>query len=256
MSDTAYLSYGPRRYFATAPTASAWSPDTAITRLIQGIYETEPKMARKIVRARIFGTAEPTERDRGMIKIAAKRFGRIEPAEARAAIEGHEDRIDLTNVKMAPESQLADDFDPLSLDDGSRDWMRLAFALAGTARRDAPELYGRDRAVGALLIGPGEKILAWGVNSNAMNRTLHAELNLVRRLHRRTGKRIPLGSRVYVTLKPCRMCAGQIWDAAEDPAGLQVYYGEDDPGPGARGTILDRHFITHQIKTSESEKLG
>ena len=45
---------------------------------------------------------------------------------------------------------------------------------------------------------------------------------------------------IYASLKPCKMCAGLIWDAASDPALLRVRFLVDDPQRYARETVLDR----------------
>jgi tRNA(Arg) A34 adenosine deaminase TadA len=65
--------------------------------------------------------------------------------------------------------------------------------------------------------------------------TSHAEVNLLELW----ARPLPAGSRVVSTLKPCRMCAGLVWDQAEDRRHVLVVYGEDDPGRGARATVLD-----------------
>ena len=36
------------------------------------------------------------------------------------------------------------------------------------------------------------------------------------------------------------MCAAMIFDAAEDIRNFEVIYGEDDPGPNARNTVLEK----------------
>jgi len=57
-----------------------------------------------------------------------------------------------------------------------------------------------------------------------------------------------------VTLKPCKMCAGLLWDATEDPLGLQVVYAEEDPGRSARETVLDAGSMARRrVARSEDE---
>ena len=55
-----------------------------------------------------------------------------------------------------------------------------------------------------------------------------------------TGKKIPAGTRIYVTHKPCKMCAGMIYHWSEDPRSIQVRYLKEETGGLSRSTILDQ----------------
>src|SRR4051794_7209716 len=68
----AFLFYEGTLYF-TCHKYIDRQPLSAIVILIQGIYEADPQMARKILRNPIFSTATPTEMCLGMVKVAAKR---------------------------------------------------------------------------------------------------------------------------------------------------------------------------------------
>ena len=118
-------------------------------------------------------------------------------------------------------------------------YLAAARSLAATPDSTLPR-YARDRPVGALLVSPDGEPLMAARNAGALSRALHAEVNLAQCWHRASGRPIPRGARIYVTLKCCRMCAALIWQCAEDVRALEVYYGEDDPGPNARATALDR----------------
>ena len=100
-------------------------------------------------------------------------------------------------------------------------------------------LHQRDRPVAALLVGPDGAILGGSINTNSKDRTRHAEVNLIQGWYARTGLEIPSGARIFVTLKPCRMCSAMILECAGDRNAIQVLYAEDDPGPQARNTCLD-----------------
>jgi tRNA(Arg) A34 adenosine deaminase TadA len=103
-----------------------------------------------------------------------------------------------------------------------------------------PDRWRSDRSVSAILIDSENRILANAWNQNAVLKTRHAEMNLCAQLAALVPNgKIPLGSRLYVSLKPCRMCAARIWEMAEDPTKISVIYLENDPGPRAQGTLLD-----------------
>ena len=234
------------------------APTSAVVRLIQGVYATEPEQSRIIVRNRIYTTAALTAMCRGMIAVAAKRAtGKIlevreEIDETKAdkkngLIEIPVRQIDLTNSVNGLSTELH--YDPLEKTfvgiefKNDRAWMDFALKLAQpvqTARENPDQLFLYNRPVAAVLVSPDGKLLEWAVNTNAVNKTLHAELNLVQSYYRKSQSKLPRGSRLYTTLKPCKMCAGMIHDAAEDMRSFEVIYAEDDPGPNARNTALEK----------------
>ena len=192
--------------------------------LIQGIYEQRPEMARKILRERIFTTAPMSEALRETVKVCAKRIDA-----GISELEIPSGAIELT----LPSSPLAPPRPP------SIPSMEQARWLAQSVARENKPLYLRDRAIGAVLVSRDGELLAHSVNTNAINRFCHAEINLLRQLQSGGVRRIPAGASLYVTLKPCRMCAAMILAYSEDPSTIHVYFDEDDPGTNARRTALD-----------------
>ena len=220
------------------------APHSPIVDLVQGIYETEPLQARRILRNRIYSTTMPTEMCRGMVKLAAKSLtapitkamGVTSAAEFKSQ---YKRLVELgthhqSPGKPYPHSLWQNPQPPCS----DQDFMRLARALAATIIREG-QRYECDRPIAALLVSTDGKILSWGLNSSTRNKTLHAEVNMLQSFHQRTGVGLPAGSRIYSTLKPCRMCAGMIWQCAQDITSIKVYYDEFDAGPNARETILN-----------------
>jgi tRNA(Arg) A34 adenosine deaminase TadA len=122
--------------------------------------------------------------------------------------------------------------------------------LAGGVARGVPRggvLHDFDRDIAALLISPVGTVLSYGINSNSKNKTLHAEVNLVQRLYREKGFKIPEGSILYSTHKPCKMCAGMIYQWSEVPGSLQVYYSVEETGLFSRHTVLDREGLNKRV---------
>jgi len=211
-------------------------PESAVTKLIQGVYDLDPRFARQILRARIFTDESCCELNRGMVKVAAKRatYG-LSPVEKASP--------EIAFAEVAPQP---DPTGPPALEfiedavheDRHEHWMRGALRLAKQIPRFGP-LYASDRPVAALLVDAQGKLLAHAVNCNSRNRVLHAEVNLIRSFWRSHQKGLPSGSRLYVTLKPCRMCAAMIWDCVESRRQFQVFFHEYDPGPMGQQTILE-----------------
>lgn len=246
LTEVAFLPYGNAILYAATPSRqSSHLPSSAIVKLIQGIYENDPSMARKIARSRIFSTAPASVLCRGVVKLAAKRVTpSLSPIEGALAGQRVFEEIGRPSDIFALDGPLLTDQDPLnawsssSPPESCEDYLELARRLAGQMIQEGP-LYSRDRPVAAILISPENQVLAWSLNTNAKNRTLHAEMNLIQGYWRKFQRPIPIGAKIYVTLKPCKMCAAAIWTAAEDVSRLSVHYLEDDPGSRARNTVLD-----------------
>lgn len=215
---------------------------STIPLLIESVYETESRRevsrARSILRERIYSTAPPSISDRELVKVAAKRL--TVPVATPPDFSAH------PPLHLSPPRGLPDF-------EGEARAARLQTAIGNRVREDdvpvlLSELAARaetgerrwasDRPVSAILLGPDGRVAAFAWNTNSVIRNRHAEWNLCELLRIR-GERIARGSTLYVSLKPCRMCAARIWECAEDPRSLSVVYLENDPGRLAQGTLLD-----------------
>jgi tRNA(Arg) A34 adenosine deaminase TadA len=207
------------------------SSRSAIVELIERIYHAESlrpvSRARTILRERIFSAGEPTMVERETVKVAAKRISVAEAA-------------DIVSIEL-PETPSLPSFKIEGLVRGKvLAPSEISVELERLKRQTshANEKWTSDRAVAAILVDENGQVIETAWNTNAVIRTRHAEANLCTVL-REAGQSIPAGSTLYVSLKPCRMCAAKIWDQAEDPARLKIVYFENDPGRLAQGTILD-----------------
>jgi len=220
-----------------------------VIELIEQIYYTEsfqfPSQARRLLRERIHTDYSPSITDRETVKVAAKRLGsKIEsvPTELKnneqtRNLKELPSRVIFSDPKLVlgdriSSAEIPDILERLRTEEGLRIGERL--------RQNS------DRSVSALLLDRDDRILGWAWNTNETIKTQHAEWNLCEGLG---SKKIPAGAKLWVSLKPCRMCAARIWEKAEDPAQIEVIYIENDPGPLAQGTMLDtdsparRHYL-------------
>lgn len=125
----------------------------------------------------------------------------------------------------------------------------LAFAVVETVHgkyRDnhmrGHGYYGQN--IGGVLVSGQGRVLAWGVNTNLANTTLHGEVNIVQYVQRQTGgAQLPSNGTLYTTLEPCEMCAGMLYVTA--PGNFRVVCGQSDPNVGwtalrngSRGNLL------------------
>jgi tRNA(Arg) A34 adenosine deaminase TadA len=70
---------------------------------------------------------------------------------------------------------------------------------------------------------------------------------MIQRFCQETGGKIPPGARIYSTHKPCKMCAGMIFQSAGDLRSLQVFYGVEESGRLSVQTILDQHQLNKRL---------
>ncbi len=112
-----------------------------------------------------------------------------------------------------------------------RRWMIRALELAETAGASG------DVPVGAVVVGPGDEVLAEAANRRERDQdpTAHAEVLALREAARRLGNWHLNDCTLYVTLEPCPMCAGAV---VLSRLGLLVY-GADDPKTGAVRTVMN-----------------
>lgn len=225
LQSVAWLEHNGQVYWAAGPVGLA--PETAVSRLVQGIYERYPQQARAMVRNRIFLTDEKTPFCDGVIRVAAKRCTESQPLVELG--------LDEELPSLLPER--ADNPKPLVL--SLTDAFALCNQLEAAIPRQESERYKADRPVAALVLDRDGRLLGQGMNSGSQNRTRHAELEAIRNAWARTGQKLPAGATLISTLKPCRMCAGLAWWFCDDPAQLTVIYRDFDPGPHGRATVLD-----------------
>ena len=268
--DFAALEFRNQVYFTRFPkNARAELLESAITRLVQGIYDEYPEQARQLLRQRIFSTAEPTLLDQAMVKVGARKLTSL--------LDSNRDRFPLdsgeTDSEKAP---LAGLFNACSFHEVSAQgapppflgypnlpegltlpsqtieaaptlWNELLTQLTrvGTKKQ---ERHQSDRPISALLLSKEGRLLTWAHNRSSENPTHHAELSLLLDWARTHSSPIPPGSVLLCSLKPCKMCAAAIVQAASGQ-NLKVYYLLDDPGPLAKNTALDGNlnFYTQKV---------
>lgn len=221
----AWLEHEGRSFWAAGPETLA--PETAVSRLVQGIYERYPQQARAMVRNRIYLSEKKTLFCDGIIRVAAKRI--TDKTLEKEGLLGEE------LPSLLPER--ADNPKPIVL--SLTDAFALCNALEAAVPRRESERYKADRPVAALVLDRDGRLLGQGINSGGQNRTRHAEIEAIRDAWAKTGQRLPAGATLISTLKPCRMCAALAWWFCEDPSQLTVLYRDFDPGTNGRATILD-----------------
>lgn len=236
--ELAFVCHGDKIYYSYFPEKGV-GPSSAVIKLLQGIFDQFKDLSFFILRNRIYTTARAKFMCHGMVKTVAKRLSSdIEARDwglilASQLIQVGNDEI-LTPIQLLSRENQLPLSEILSLkQDSFLRWIQKIAAL--NARGDV--LHDFDRDIACLLIGGAGEVLSFGLNSNSKNKTLHAEINMVQRFFRETGRKIPLKTKIYTTRKPCKMCAGMIHDWSEEPSSLEIHYMEVDKS--SQSTVLD-----------------
>lgn len=130
--------------------------------------------------------------------------------------------MDALGIMARPENDLQDRSD--------QQWMGEALTLARRAELDG------EVPVGAIVVRDGRCIgQGWNRPIVESDPTAHAEIRALRDAGLQCGNyRLP-GSVLYVTLEPCCMCAGAMFQARI----ARVVFGAPDPRAGAAGSVFD-----------------
>lgn len=218
LNSIAWLVWRQTCFWSAAPQPLESEPFSAVTELIQGVWESHPRWARSILRSRIHTTAAPRPLELGMIRIMAKRW-QLTPAEGRPEMASH--RIEYRGL-VAPSEP--------GWGAGPR-WLQ-------------------DRDVVACIRREGRSLFSQR-NFNGGNRTHHAELLLMQTAWM-SGYRWQPGDDLIVSLQPCKMCAGA-WHVVTGGRGSPILFMSVDPGPGAR---QDFHPTRHVSDSAEREVIS
>lgn len=221
-------------------------PQTVVTKLIQFLFEEFVDHSFFILRERIWTTGPVTPMCDGMVKLAAKRItGNILPEAGELSnfewrqVAGLEDPLLASQYVERPSVHL-----PSHLSSPKEISEALEQLKKAVARGQV--LHDFNRTISAILVDKEGLILDWTVNSNSKNKTLHAEVLLMQRYFSKHQSALPNGAKVYVSLKPCKMCSAMLAEMMVD--GDAVYFVEDDPGPLAKKTELEARGLLHQLR--------
>lgn len=120
--------------------------------------------------------------------------------------------------------------------------LALSAAHEAAARGEVP--------VGAVIERGGELIAAAGNERETRDDpTAHAEIVAIRAAAESLGGWRLAGCTIYVTVEPCPMCAGAIYQARIE----RLVYGAVDEKAGAAGTLMDivrDGRLNHQVEVS------
>lgn len=232
----AFLVHQSSLYFSEQPSPffNGFSPLTA---LVEGLWHLYPTRALTLLRERIYTDYPLTPACEGMLKVAAKRatFLSIGEFERQAQIENFK-KVQVAPPALEPD---LDSYISLGAPFSDEEAIQLTLKLKAKSLSDSQANENLGTAVGALLLNDRRELISYAWNTNSVYRTEHAELKLIRSYcvhpHRGIGENYQL----FVSLKPCAMCAAQILMNTKNISSLNILYLEDDPGPFSKNSALE-----------------
>ena len=237
----AWVEHEKNIYYAVLDKAGKL-PVTAVTQLIQYLFDRYIDHSFFILRNRIFTTENLTDVCRAMVKLTAKRItGGIEPR--NHDLENSQTWIQVCGSLDGILESQHQQIDFLSTGNLRKESAKNKLQEIIAGLDSGPVLHDFNRKIAAILCDSDGNILETSKNNNSKNKTLHAEVLLVQRYFQRHGRCIPENAVIYTSLKPCRMCAEMILNFCKNREMIQIYYLNDDPGPMAKNTILERKNI-------------
>jgi len=242
-SQYAWVIHQNRIYFSRCP-LKIEGPTSATTKLIQFLFDEFVDQSFFILRNRIYTTEHLTAKSEGMVQLAAKRAtGEIQARDHLLEIPkdileiGPKDIHFLKSKHVMEPKWRAPDW----IHDAIEAQYYLQDLITQIPRGEV--LHDFNRPIAVLICAPSGKLLSWAINNNSKNKTLHAEISAVLKYFETYGRKLPGHSKIYVSMKPCRMCAGMIVEMAEDPDSIEVVFFQDDPGPLAQNTELEKRKL-------------
>lgn len=222
--------------------------DTPVSILIHSISQRFPHRSLAMLRERIHTNYSLTPVCTGAIKIAAKRASVHDPDEYSALKISQTGQYGgkCEELRLPDERHILER-PPLEADGYANTTIALDRAaieelfspFLGRSHGYCPPGSGPPPVAAALLDGSG-KLLGLARNAGEGDRAGHAEIRLLRGLSR-AGVEIPRGATLVVSLRPCAMCAGAIYQCAQDIWPLRVRFLEEDPGPASKNSCLYAH---------------
>ncbi|PWU22075.1 MAG: hypothetical protein C5B49_01590 [Bdellovibrio sp.] len=247
--DWAWVTYRGTIYFAGCPTDRPLnSPSSATVKLLQGIFDRFQDQSFFILRQRLFLNHQPSAMDLGMIRLVAKRWTNIGFSKENNEMNEPQDitswqefgkRDELFVESKLPRIRFTSSVDHIgSLEEASQALVELESQIPS-----APARHQQARRIAAILTDHKGQVLSRSVQRAWLNKTLHAEVELMQNYFRQHGTGLPPHSTIYVSEQPCRMCAAMIEQMKPQGQSMQVHVPQ-------RGRIL----LLAQVNLAEINK--
>lgn len=219
-------------------------PHSAVTQLIQGLYQSQPNEALRLLRRPIITNYNPTLLCQGMIAVAAKR------SLVNKQLSLKETKKELISIRywicqprdISFQSPSLKEEDSLSNKNNLNAWLSHY------------PTYPRHNSIRAALTDSHEATMLTAQSDSKINKTLHAEVILLQNYFSIHSKGFKEPTQLHTNLQSCKMCAAMFWHMHVNPwENLRAFYYYTEQGSIARDTLFtsggnSRRAIT-KIKT-------
>lgn len=249
MQQAAWVRHKEITYFSRFPaTDGNRVPSSAVIKLLQGIFDQYEDLSFFILRNRVFANYKLSASDLGMIRLVAKRASGEQALPANLIEEGQEiGKEDEALIQTRRNIRPLDFSKTISTKSVPEFSAELLAQIPTENQR-----HDQARKVVAFATDAKGLVLEATANAAIFNKTLHAEVCLIQNLFRKGFHSFLEDGNIYVSLKPCKMCAAMIYEFLPPNFKGRVVYLEDDLGPLAQSTALDgcRFFSKHNLHSS------
>lgn len=238
----AWVRFGKKTYFSLHSDKKN-HPSSALIKLVQGIFDLFEDHSFFILRNRIYTTAEVRELDHQVVKMLAKRISQsiyenwLLDCANQEVQEIGESSQDFYHSKFA-----SNIFAQKSFHSSKEETKFYLEHLLGQMQV-AEKWHDQNRKVACCLVQKSGELILSSTNGAKVNKSLHAEFSLCQEYWKKFKTSFPEGSRLWVSLKPCRMCAAAIDVMSAGLSDFRVIYLQEDQGPMSKKTILDQRKI-------------
>jgi tRNA(Arg) A34 adenosine deaminase TadA len=242
-----YSAYSPKNH----------EPHSAVTQLIQSIYNQFPDEALKILRNRIFLNYTPSLMCLSMIQLAAKRY----VVDTKLIVPGCSQKLEFKTLinSNLDSGNLYEKFEG-HLNNQENASQENAFEAALNwlkSEQNHKKLEGKSirKNIKAFLTDTHKSFFLFSENLPNKNKTLHAEVALLQNYYQIKQKGFDSPVELYTSLQCCKMCAAMFWHMHENPLmNLKSFYLTKETGPSARNSILNaKSNSRHALKNSEAD---
>lgn len=235
----AWVYHNSKIYLSQDQLESSVKPESAVTRLIQGLFRDHKDHSFFILRNRIFTNTPLRDFEKGMVKLAAKRISYVDSE--GAAPEIRDEPVDFVHVNYDLRESLRSQEKEIRFASllEVEDWLNLQTQLVPRG----PVLHDNNRPIAAVLLNSRLEVLSFALAENSLNKTLHAEVLCLQSYWLQFQCAPPEDCVLLTTLKPCLMCAEMFAHLVSGAKNFRVICLQDDPGPKAKGSRLERQGL-------------
>lgn len=222
-------------------------PFSPVVILLQNLFDQWIDQSFFILRNRVYYSGEFNYMDLGMLKVVAKRGTDKVVAKNHNMNLEKLSFVEICFTTLNPMKFLGMNEINKNLVLNSEFELELNLEKLVSLNLSTIARHDQDRQIAAVLVDRNNKILSMGINSNSKNKTLHAEVVMLQKYYYQYKELLPVGSKIFSSHKPCKMCAGMIYELAQTKEKPFVFYEKLMTGSMNTLGVLDEKKLSIQV---------